>query len=127
MSLLKFVRPVKNIIFDINNPYGLKLLTRLRLGLSHLRYHKFRHNVQACINPLCACDLEIETTNRFLLHCPLFQSARQSILINIKKIDRGILKKHGLAVKALDSHSRGPVFKTTEWLQDQLSLSSFRV
>ena len=31
-----------------------------------------------------------------------------------------------LVVKALDSQSRGPVFKTTGWLQGQLSLSSFR-
>ena len=46
LSLLKFVRPVANSVFEINNPYGLKLLTRLRLGLSHLRYHKFRRNFQ---------------------------------------------------------------------------------
>ena len=39
-SLLKFVRPVASSIFEINNPYDLKLLIRLRLGLSHLRYHK---------------------------------------------------------------------------------------
>ena len=39
LLFLKFVRPVANSVFDINNPYGLKLLTRLRLGLSNLRYH----------------------------------------------------------------------------------------
>ena len=94
LSLLKFVRPVANNVFEINNPYGLKLLTRLRLGLSHLRYHKFRHNFQDCINPICVCGLEIETTTHFLLHCPLFQCARQSLLTNIKKIDESILKKH---------------------------------
>ena len=44
LSLLKFVRPVANSVFEINNPYGSKLLTRLRLGLSHLRYPKFRHS-----------------------------------------------------------------------------------
>ena len=102
LLLLKFVRPVANSIFDINNPYGLKLLTRLRLGLSHLRYHKFRHNFQDCINPMCDCDLETETTTHFLLHCPLFQSARQSLLMIIKKIDESILKKHDeLITKAL--------------------------
>ena len=37
LSLLKFVRPVANSVFEINNPYGLKLLTRLGLDLSHLR------------------------------------------------------------------------------------------
>ena len=94
LSLLKFVRPVANSVFEINNPYGLKLLTRLRLGLSHLCYHKFRHNFQDFINPICDCGLEIETTSHFLLHCPLFQSARQCILIDIKKINESILKAH---------------------------------
>ena len=93
LSLLKFVRPVANSVFDINNPYGLKLLRRLRLGLSHLRYHKFRHNFQDCINPICDCGQETETTTHFLFHCPLFQSARQSLLMNIKEIDESILKK----------------------------------
>ena len=94
MSLLKYVRPVANSVFEINNPYGLKLLTRLRLGLSHLRYHKLRHNFQECIYPICACGLEKETKTHFLLHCPLFQCARQCLLANIKKIDESILKKH---------------------------------
>ena len=44
LSLLKFVRPVANSVFEINNLYGLKLLKRLRLGLSHLGHHKFRYN-----------------------------------------------------------------------------------
>ena len=79
LSLLKFVRPVANSVFELNNPYGLKLLTRLRLGLSHLRYHKFRHDFQDCINPICVCGLEIETATHLLLHCLLFQSARQSL------------------------------------------------
>ena len=84
LSLLKFVRPVANSVFEINNRYGLKLLTRLCLGLSHLHYYKFRHNFQDCINAICAGGLEIETTTYFLLHFSLFQFARQSLLINIK-------------------------------------------
>ena len=71
LLLLQFVRPVANSVFDINNPYGLKLLTRLHLGLSHFCYHKFKHNFQDCINPICACALEIETTTH-LLQCPFF-------------------------------------------------------
>ena len=42
---------------------------------------------------MCDCG-ETETTTNFLLHCPLFQSTRQSLLMNIKKIDESILKKH---------------------------------
>ena len=83
LSVLKFVRPVVNSLFVINNPYGLKLLTRLCLGLSHFRYHKYRHYFQDCINPICVCGLEIGTTTHFLLQYPLFQTAIQSRLINI--------------------------------------------
>ena len=43
---------------------------------------------------MCDCSLETETTTHFLLNCPLFQAARQSLLMNIKKIDESILKKH---------------------------------
>ena len=70
------------------------MLTSLRLGLSHLHYHKFRHSFQDCIKPICICCLEIETTTHFLIHCLLFQSARHYLLINIKEIDERILKKH---------------------------------
>ena len=37
-----------------------------------------------------------------------------------------LLWTNSLVVKVLDSQSRGPAFKTTRWLQSQLSLSSFR-
>ena len=94
LSLLKFVRPVANSVFEKNNPYGLRFLTRLHLDFSHLRYHKLRHNFQDCINLVCVCGLEIETTSDFLLHRPLFQFAIQALVINIKKIDGSILKKH---------------------------------
>ena len=46
------------------------------------------------MNLICACGLKIEYTTHFFLHCPHFQSTRQSLLINIKKIDESILKKH---------------------------------
>ena len=71
------------------------MLTRLRLRLSHLRYHNLGHNFQDYINPICVCGLEIKATTHSLLHWPLLQSARQSLLINIKKIHKSILKKHG--------------------------------
>ena len=37
-----------------------------------------------------------------------------------------IIKSNGLVVKALDSQSRGSMFKITGWLQHRLSLSSLR-
>ena len=40
-SLLKFIRPSGNSVFNCHNPRGVKLPTRLRLGLSHLREKLF--------------------------------------------------------------------------------------
>ena len=34
--LLQFVRPLENIVFTCHNPIGIKYLTRMRLGFSHL-------------------------------------------------------------------------------------------
>ena len=41
-KILNFIRPSPNSVFDIRNPKGIKLITRLRLDLSHLRKHKFK-------------------------------------------------------------------------------------
>ena len=45
-KILKFIRPIANSIFGCYNPIGVKLHTRLRLGLSHLCEHKFKHSFQ---------------------------------------------------------------------------------
>ena len=42
-KLLNFIRPCTNGIFDIHDPLGIKLLIRLRLGLSYLCEHNCRH------------------------------------------------------------------------------------
>ena len=39
-QILKFIRPSPNSTFNVHNPHGIKLLTRLRVGLSHLHEHK---------------------------------------------------------------------------------------
>ena len=86
-NLLNFIRPCANSIFNIHNPYGIKLLTRLRLGLSHLRAHKFRHCFQDTVNPLCDCGNDTETTTHFFLHCPSFHTSRKILLNNIRNIN----------------------------------------
>ena len=35
-KILNFIQPSPNSVFDIRNPKGIKLITRLRLGLSRL-------------------------------------------------------------------------------------------
>ena len=65
LQLLKLGRPTSDLIYEIHHALGLKLLTRLRLGLSHLNEHRFKHNFKNCINPLCTCSLEVESTKHF--------------------------------------------------------------
>ena len=69
----------------------MQLLTRLRLGFSHLNEHKFRHNFRDFLNPLCECKLEAETTSHFLLNCHLFQVERTTVLNDIKETDESII------------------------------------
>ena len=90
-SLLKFIRTIPNSVFYADDIYGVKLLTRLRVGLSHLREHKFRHNFQDTINPLCSCSLEIELTSYFFLRCQNFITPRTTLMNELRKLDSNIV------------------------------------
>ena len=92
-SILNFIRPSPNSIFNCHNPKALKFITRLRLGLSHLHYHKFKHNFQASLNPLCKCVLITETTSHYLLHSNLFAGEEKTFLSNIKSINHKFLEQ----------------------------------
>ena len=85
--ILSFIRPLPNKVLNSNNPQGLKLLTRLRLGVTHLRCHKFKHNFLDTINPLCSCGSDIETTLRFFLYCSNFMECRNTLLSEISEIN----------------------------------------
>ena len=75
-TLLKFIRPVQRKTFHINGSVEIKLLTRLRLGFSHLHEYKFRHGFRDILNPLCSCSIEAETTLHYFLRCH-FYNAKQ--------------------------------------------------
>ena len=45
-NILKLNRPTPNSVFDYENHRGVKLIAKPRVGLSHLREHKFKHNFQ---------------------------------------------------------------------------------
>ena len=69
----------------------MQLLTRLRLGFSHLNEHKFRYNFRDFLNPLCECKLEPEATSHFLRRCHLFHVERATLLNDIKEIDERVI------------------------------------
>ena len=88
--LLKSIQPLSNPIYNIHDPLGIRLLTRLRLGLSHLNEHRFNHNFDNCINPLCTCTLETESTTHFFLHCHFFTNIRKTLLDDLNEININI-------------------------------------
>ena len=67
--LLKIGRLTPKPVYNIHNPTGLKLLTMLRLGISHINEHRFNHNFRDCVNPLCPCSLEVQSSSHFFVHC----------------------------------------------------------
>ena len=87
------VKDIRNLfnIFNYHKPIGIKLITRLRLGSSHLRDHKFKHNFLYCLNPICCCGKDIETTVHYLLHCPIFSDERSIFFNNFRSIDENVL------------------------------------
>ena len=92
-NLLNLILPRANNIFDVHNPIRIKLLTRLRLGLSHLHEHKFRHCIQNTLNPLCKCGKYIESTIHLFLHCTNFLIPRQTLFQKIGNTDENILSQ----------------------------------
>ena len=78
-KLTQLVIPPKNSIFYIHDIIGTKLLTRLRVGFSDLRHHKFIHNFN-CSDPSCLCLTGIEDNEHFLLNCPRFATQRRDLL-----------------------------------------------
>ena len=80
-SLIKTIRPLPNSLFNACDPLDIQLLTRLRVGLSHLRDHKFKYGFQDTINPLCPCrNMETEPISHFFLHCPFYANKRLNLI-----------------------------------------------
>merc|ERR1711964_535569 len=79
---IKLMRPPKPNLFGIQDRHGLRLLTRMGVEFSDLREHRFDHNFN-CPTPVCKCGTESESTEHFLLRCPLFSLHRLTLFSNI--------------------------------------------
>ena len=51
--LIKEIKLTSNLSLNIYDPNFLKLITKLRLGLSHLIEYKSSHNSENCLSPKC--------------------------------------------------------------------------
>ena len=120
-NLLKLIKPSENQLYNIHDPLGIKLLTRLRLDFSHLHEHKFRHNFRDTINPMCSCFLEPETTAHFLLRCRNYNNLRLTLKSDLRSIDSSILLLNDSDLVALllygsskyDSHTNKEIINVT--------------
>ena len=79
----------------------MKLIIRLRLGLSRLREHKFQHNLQDTLNPICSCGDDIETAIDYLFHWPNYLDERRTLLDNLQSIGESIHDKNDSQISEL--------------------------
>ena len=90
-TIIKFTGPSSNSVFECHCQQWIKFLTRLRLGLSQLREHKLINSFQDSLNPLCKRSAEVESASHLLLHCPIYNNDRSSLLSTIRNIDCKLL------------------------------------
>ena len=81
-----FFRPMTKSIFGIHDPAGLRYLFQLRVGLSPLRSHKYRHNVTDTTSDICHCNRGIKDTNHFLFSCPDYAILRATLAPSVINI-----------------------------------------
>ena len=93
-KILKLIRPLKNTMYDIHDPKGVKRLFQLRVGLSSLKNHKKRHNFKDTLSDVCRCQTHAETTDHFLLNCNLYTEIRNDMF----QVENPILEASGLRV-----------------------------
>ena len=84
--LFKEIQPDPHPFHNIYKSIGLKLLTRLRLGLSHLNEHRLNRNFENCVNPLCNYSLEVETFNFFCIAMTIILSDFYCLMSIVKWI-----------------------------------------
>jgi len=83
-AIFEFLRPKASSTYRVSNCKGLILLTRLRVGFSHLHEHKF--------DPFCACRANsIESTDHFLLHCSNFSNERLILFDSLRLLSINII------------------------------------
>ena len=97
-KILKSIKPVLNSAFNVHNPHGIKLLTRLRVGLSYLRELKFKHNFPDSLDSFHNRDWHIETTIHFFLRCSNYSNQRKTLFDKISNIKRFLLNQNAATI-----------------------------
>ena len=85
-KLLETIKPKVHSFFNIHDPDNVKYLFQLRVGLSLLKSHKKNQNFKDTPNDDCHCGTGIESTEHFLLVCPLFTRQRENLFLTINPV-----------------------------------------
>ena len=80
-----------NSIYNIHNPLGVKYLTRLRIGFSHLKKNEFKRDFRDSVDPMYSCCSCIKAMINFFFHCANFDTYREILFDKIAAIDANIL------------------------------------
>ena len=80
------IRPKKASYFGIRNNDKIRYLTMLRLGLSPLREHKYRHGFADTSDPLCIVCKKKQDTKHFLLLCKSFTLSRTTLMHHVSDL-----------------------------------------
>ena len=78
--ILHLIRPPIRSIFGIYDVIGTRRLYQLRLGLSPLNDHKWKHNFKDLVSSNCLCNEDDKNTRHFLLFCSFFASQRLALM-----------------------------------------------
>ena len=97
--ILSLIRPEKKNIFGIHDPFGLRNLFQMRVGLSSLRYHKNCHHFPDTPSDKCLCNYGTEDIHHFLFLCPFYAIHRPTLISSVNEI----LQKYNL--RHLGNHS----------------------
>ena len=84
--LIHFIVPTPKSIFGIHDPVGFQYIFQLRVSLSPLRGHKWRHNFVDTPSEMCLCNGGIEDTIHFLFSCPLYAIQRVILKLSVVNI-----------------------------------------
>ena len=85
-KLFPLIRQEFKSFFDIHDPIGIKMLFQLRVGNSHLKSHKKKHNFLDTIDDTCECLTATEDVAHFLFFCPLYATQRISFRRSVSNI-----------------------------------------
>ena len=85
-KLLSKIHPLQKFVFGIHDPKGLSYLSQIRVGLSKLNFHKFKHSFRDTINPMYPKNDGNEDAKHFLLFCPSFDIQRRDLLAGVSEL-----------------------------------------